>query len=119
MNPLRLLVLLTLFLSVVCNAELRTWTAVNGKEVEAEFVSNSDGQVTLKMKTGKVFKVPIDKLSKADQDFLQAKSSPKKPTKEEAPVNPNLKYEVKDSAVTITGCDKKASGEVPSLFAET
>ena len=32
-----------------------------------------------------------------------------KPT-EEAPLNPNLKYEIKGDAVTITGCDKTASG---------
>jgi len=57
-------------LVATCNAELRTWTAVNGKEVEAELVSNSDGQVTLKLKSGKVFKVPLNKLSKADQEFL-------------------------------------------------
>ena len=31
---------------------------------------------------------------------------------EEAPLNPNLKYEIKDDTVTITGCDKKASGAV-------
>ena len=42
---------------------------------EAEFVSNSDGQVSLKMKTGKIFKVPLNKLSKADQDFITAISS--------------------------------------------
>ena len=34
-----------------------------------------------------------------------------KPT-EEAPVSPHLKYETEDDAVTITGCDKKASGEL-------
>ena len=61
---------LILCLIATCNAELRTWTAVNGKEVEAAFVSNSDGQVSLKMKTGKVFRVPLDKLSKEDQDFI-------------------------------------------------
>ena len=32
-----------------------------------------------------------------------------KPT-EEVPVNPNLNYEIKDGMVTITGCDRKASG---------
>ena len=105
-------VLLLLCLSAICNAELRTWTAVNGKEVEAEFVSNEKGIVKLKLKSGKIFEVPLNKLSKADQEFLKAKSSPKEPTKEETPVNPNLKYEVKDSAVTITGCDSKASGEL-------
>ena len=29
---------------------------------------------------------------------------------EGAPVKPNLKYEIKDGTVTITGCDRKASG---------
>jgi len=31
---------------------------------------------------------------------------------EELPLNPNLKYEIKDDEVTITGCDKKASGTI-------
>jgi len=70
-------------LGSICNAELRTWTAVNGKEVEAEFVSNSDGQVSLKMKTGKIFKVPLNKLSKADQDFIT-----KMPSADSAEVKP-------------------------------
>ena len=56
-------------------SKLRTWEAINGNKVEAEFVSNSDGQITLKMKTGNTFKVPLDKLSKADRDFIKAKSS--------------------------------------------
>jgi hypothetical protein len=109
---MRILIFFFIVLGSMCHAELRTWTAVNGKEVEAEFVSNEKGIVKLKLKSGKVFEVPLNKLSKADQGFLKAKSSPKEPTKEETPVNPNLKYEVKDSAVTITGCDKKASGEL-------
>ena len=32
--------------------------------------------------------------------------------KSNEPTNPNLKYEIKGDAVTITGCDKKASGEL-------
>ena len=103
---------LILCLVATCNAELRTWTAINGKEVEAEFVSNEKGVVKLKLNSGKVFEVPLNKLSKGDQEFLTAKSSPKQTTKEETPVNPNLKYEVKDGAVTITGYDSKASGEL-------
>ena len=71
-------------LVATCNANLRTWTAVNGKEVEAEFVSNEEGIVKLKLNSGKVFEVPLNKLSKADQEFLKAKSSPKEPTIEEA-----------------------------------
>ena len=74
---LPLLIVLGMSFSVAQDAksELRTWTAVNGKEVEAEFVSNSDGQVSLKMKTGKIFKVPLNKLSEADQSFLRGKVS--------------------------------------------
>ena len=67
--------LIIFFLSAVCSAELRTWTAINGKEVAAEFVSNEKGAVKLKLKSGKVFEVPLNKLSKLDQEFLKAKSS--------------------------------------------
>ena len=107
---MRILIIFFIVLGSVCNAELRTWTSIVGTKVEAELVSLTGNQVTLKTKVGKTLKLPLNKLSKADQEFLKAKSSPKEPTKEEAPVNPNLKYEVKDSAVTITGCDKKVSG---------
>ncbi|MEC8906421.1 MAG: SHD1 domain-containing protein, partial [Verrucomicrobiota bacterium] len=65
---MKILILFFFVLGSVCNAQeskFRTWEAVNGKKVEAEFVSNSDGQITLKMKTGKTFKVPLNKLSKA------------------------------------------------------
>tara|TARA_B100000925_G_scaffold287013_1_gene265608 strand:+ start:1317 stop:1913 length:597 start_codon:yes stop_codon:yes gene_type:complete len=68
MNTARLLVIFV-FLSSVCYAELRTWTAVNGKSLMAEFVSLNDGKVTLKPTTGKEFKVDLSKLSEADQDF--------------------------------------------------
>jgi antitoxin component YwqK of YwqJK toxin-antitoxin module len=60
----------------VCNAELRTWTAVNGKEVEAEFVSNEKGIVKLKLKSGKVFEVPANKLSKEDNEFISSLAKP-------------------------------------------
>jgi len=60
----------------VCNAELRTWNAVNGKEVEAEFVSNEKGIVKLKLKSGKIFEVPADKLSKEDNEFIGSLAKP-------------------------------------------
>jgi hypothetical protein len=46
-----------------------------------------------------------------------SKDSPEKAASEAKPpkavsVNPNLKYEIEGDAVTITGCDKKASGEL-------
>ena len=69
-------VLLLLCLSAICNAELRTWTAVNGKEVEAEFVSNEKGVVKLKLKSSKVFEVPANKLSKEDNEFITSLAKP-------------------------------------------
>ncbi len=68
MNPARLLVIFV-FLSSVCYAEPRTWTAVNSKSLKAKFASLNDGKVTLKPTTGKEFKVDLSKLSEADQDF--------------------------------------------------
>ena len=67
---------LAFWLVATCNAELRTWTAVNGKEVEAEFVSNEKGIVKLKLKSGKVFEVAVDKLSKEDNDFIISFAGP-------------------------------------------
>ena len=45
------------------------------------------------------------------QDSPEETASETKPLKAIS-VNPNLKYEIKDYAVTITGCDEKASGEL-------
>ncbi len=46
-----------------------------------------------------------------------APSEEVKPT-EEAPVSPHLKYEAEGDAVTITGCDEKASGAltIPAMI---
>ena len=62
--------LVSVFLTAFSNAELRTWTAVNGKKVEAQFVSNVKGIVKLRLKSGKLFEVPKDKLSKEDNEFI-------------------------------------------------
>lgn len=75
MNPTHLLVLLVslpLIFGSLCHAELRTWTAINGKEVEAEFVSIEKGIVKLKLKSGKVFEVAVDKLSNNDRQHIQS-----------------------------------------------
>jgi hypothetical protein len=81
-----LIPLLVFCLVTICNAELRTWTSIVGTKVEAELVSLTGNQVTLKTKAGKTLKLPLNKLSKADQEFLKAKSSPKEPTKGEVGV---------------------------------
>ena len=51
------------------------------------------------------------------KDSSEETASETKPP-EAVSVNPNLKYEVKGDAVTVTGCDKKVSGEliIPSVI---
>ena len=65
-----LIALMACFLTAVSNAELRTWTAVNGNKVKANFVSSSRGIVKLRLESGKVFEIPKDKLSKEDHEFI-------------------------------------------------
>ena len=72
----KIIPLLVFCLVATCKAELRTWTAANGKEVEAEFVSNEKGIVKLKLKSGKVFEVPANKLSKEDNEFISSLAKP-------------------------------------------
>ena len=50
-----------------------------------------------------------------EKQEVKEKVQPEEPVAESkpaeaAPVNPNLKYETEGDAVTITGCDRKASG---------
>ena len=115
LGTMRLLLLL-LVLGTPCvtaqegKSKPRTWTSSIGTKIEAELVSSTGEQVTLKTKAGRTLQVPLNKLSKADQEFIAAKSSAQEPAKGGVPVNSNLKYEIKGDAVTITGCDRKASG---------
>ena len=90
---------LVLCLVATCNAELRTWTAVNGKEVEAEFVSNEKGVIKLKLKSGKVFEVPANKLSKEDNEFITSLTKPEGVNAEKLEGRDGIAY-VKDKPYT-------------------
>ena len=95
-------------LVATCNAELRTWTAVNGKEVEAEFVSNEKGIVKLKLKSGKVFEVPANKLSKQDNEFISSLAKPE---------GVNIKeLEPREGVVYLKGSDTPYTGKIFSLY---
>ena len=89
-------------LVATCNAELRTWTAVNGKEVEAEFVSSEKGIVKLKLKSGKVFEVPADKLSKEDNEFITSLAKPEGVNQDELERREGIMY-LKGSDTPYTG----------------
>ena len=112
MNPLPfilIIVTLPLLLGSVCNAELRTWTAVNGKEVEAEFVFNEKGIVKLKLKSGKVFEVPANKLSKEDNEFISSLAKPEG-------VNMDEELERRKDIVYLKGSDTPYTGKSFELY---
>jgi SLA1 Homology Domain 1 (SHD1) protein len=62
------------FAPPVGSDKYRTWTDVTGSyKIEAELVEATDAAVTLKRKEdGRIVKVPIEKLSPEDQEFLKS-----------------------------------------------
>ncbi len=56
-------------------AEVRTWVNAEGDEVEAEFVSQADGVVTIRrVEDGERFDIAIETLSAKDQEWLAAQA---------------------------------------------
>src|SRR4051812_10615308 len=54
-------------------AEERTWTDKTGKfKTSGELVEVQDGQALLRRADGKEIKVPLERLSDADQQFIKA-----------------------------------------------
>ena len=52
-------------------AEVRTWTAADGRKLEAEFVTATEKNVTLRHKSdGRRFTLPLDKLSDDDKQWV-------------------------------------------------
>lgn len=65
---------------IATSLHARTWTATDGRSLEADFVSATGTEVTLKRTSdGKVFTLPISRLSDEDQKFISEKSSSETP----------------------------------------
>ena len=75
-----ILVFLFAFLPVVCFAQddnFRTWRDSSGKfSIEAKYVSEADGNVTLEKRDGSTVTIQIDKLSSTDQQVLKRMNEP-------------------------------------------
>lgn len=57
----------------VSPSEARMWTDRKGRSLEASFVSFSDGEIEIKRTSdGKVFKLPLENFSEADQTFVRS-----------------------------------------------
>lgn len=70
------LALALILLCVAAEAETRTWTDVQGRTVEAEFVSYAAGTVKLKIpQSGTVYGVPMERLSERDRTYIRSLAS--------------------------------------------
>ena len=56
-----------------CGAEMRTWTAKDGKTIEAEFVDARNGRVMLRGADGKQMSTSFTVLSEQDQAFIESR----------------------------------------------
>lgn len=84
MSKLHVLSLL-LALSLGASLPARTWTDKDGRSIEAEIVTADESQVTVS-KGGKEFKLPLDRLSDKDREYVEEWLEEKQDDKkEEAP----------------------------------
>jgi hypothetical protein len=58
-------------LSFLAALEARTWTDVQGRKIEAEFVSATATDVTLKLASGKDATLPLNRLSQEDLAYIR------------------------------------------------
>ncbi len=68
------------------NAVYRTWIDAQGRKLEATFRGIEDGQVFLQIRNGYVYRLPLNKLSAADQEVAKTL----KPEGLGIPADPNL-----------------------------
>lgn len=57
------------------NADLRPWKDVQGRVIQAAYVSSTADSVTLRMPDGKEHQIPLSRLSADDQTFVRSKSA--------------------------------------------
>ena len=82
----------------------RTWTDATGKfSVEAEFVSLDNGVVKFKKPNGSALRIPLEKLSKADQEHIRSITSP-----------PDKANPFEETTPKSSGQGGSSSTEVPS-----
>lgn len=83
---------IALALSISClHAESRTWTNNNGRKIQAELVSSDGKTAELKLANGKTARVPLQSLSKEDQDYVSQKNAaPASPDAEEVDIEDAL-----------------------------
>ncbi len=67
---------LVLLASVCTGAETRKWTLVDGTSFEAECVVIMGGKANLRLPTGKIIKLPLDRLVSEDRIYIELENPP-------------------------------------------
>src|SRR5690349_10635563 len=71
-------------------ATVRKWSDTSGKyKVDAEFLGLKDGKVSLRKTDGNSIEVPLEKLSKADRDFVKSLEQGDPPAEKKATRSPS------------------------------
>lgn len=63
-------------LSFAAQADVRVWTMMDGRTLEAEYLTTMGKQLVVKTSKGQQIKIPIPQLSKEDQVFLELMTPP-------------------------------------------
>ena len=94
------------------NAVYRTWVDAQGRKLEATFRGIENGQVFLQIRNGYVYRLPLDKLSAADQEVAKTL----KPEGLGIPADPNLAQAAARIDMLVDGGLQKA-GQKPNPLA--
>jgi len=76
-HPIKAILLFCLtILAVTLTAKepIRTWTSTDGRTLQAEYISSSDGKVTIKMGSQE-YTLPLSRFSPADQQYVAGLAS--------------------------------------------
>jgi len=74
-TSLAILIMLVLFAAASVSA--RTWTDTTGKySIDGEFIKLADGTVSIRQDDGKLIRIPLEKLSDSDQEFVRQQTHP-------------------------------------------
>ena len=63
-------------LLLCASVSAREWTAMDGRKLQAEFVSATDTTMTLKLANGQAGTLPLARLSEADQVWVHEQPDP-------------------------------------------
>jgi len=111
-----LLVVLTV-VTWAAAAPTKNWTDISGRfSVDAEMVGFQDGLVHLKRVDGKVVKVPLERLSPADQDFVRRSAASAAPPAEAAAAGEQVirlpfSWGMFERSVSIDAIDAAGTGQ--------